>query len=108
MSLFLMHKARKVQVVLQVQQVQRVHPGCGLELRAYQVQVARGRADVPMPEQAADGVQVHPAFEQVGGKAVTQGVCAAHLHDARLVPGSLVDALHVVAAERLARAGVDK
>ena len=41
------------------------------KLWADEVQVARGGADVAVAQQTADGVQVHPAFEQVGRKTMT-------------------------------------
>ena len=36
-----------------------------------QMQVAHGGADVAVPQQALDGVQIHPGFEQVRGEAVS-------------------------------------
>ena len=81
------------------QQVQRVGVLGRAELRADQVQVAAGGADVAVAQQAADGVQVHAAFEQVRGEAVAQGVGAAALGDAGAVPGCLVGALQALDAD---------
>ena len=36
-----------------------------------QMQVAHGGAEVPMPEQALDGVQIDACFQQMGGETVT-------------------------------------
>jgi hypothetical protein len=41
-----------------------------------QMQVAHGGADMAVPEQALDGVQIDAGFQQVGGEAVAQGVDA--------------------------------
>jgi hypothetical protein len=70
------------------QQVQRINVLGRAELRADEVQVARRGADVAVARQAADGVRVHCAFEQMGDKAVSQGVSAPALGDVGAVAGA--------------------
>lgn len=41
------------------------------------MEIAHGRADVGVTEQALDGMDVDAGFEQVGGKGVPQRVDAA-------------------------------
>ena len=65
------------------------------------MQVAAGGLDMAMAQQPADGVQVHPGFQQVRREAVPQRVGAADLADSGIAPRGLVVALHARGAQRL-------
>ena len=52
------------------QQIQRVEFFGRVKLRADQVQIAPGGADMAVAQQFLDGEQVNPAFQKMGGKAV--------------------------------------
>jgi hypothetical protein len=64
----------------------------GAPARAGHVQVAPGRAQLGVAHQLADAVQVNAALQQVGGKAVPQGMDAPGLDAARSL-ASRVEAL---------------
>ena len=72
------------------------------------MQVACRGADVAVAQEAADGVQVYAALQQVRGKAVTQGVGAAHLHDAGVVARALIGTLQALHDQRCCAMGVGK
>ena len=94
------HVMAVIEAVLQPgqarQQVQRVNTLWRLELRGGQVHVAGGGGNVTVAQQAADSEQIHPAFKQMSGKAVAQGVGAAGFTDACAVARGLVGALQVL------------
>jgi len=52
------------------QQIQGIGLARRLELRADQVQMAAGGLNVMVPQQAADGVQMHAGYQQLRGEAV--------------------------------------
>ena len=57
------------------------------------MQVAPGRGDVAVAQELLDGVEVYAAFQEMGCKAVAQGMHAAGLGDARTHTGTAVGAL---------------
>ena len=69
------------------QQRQRLGLGAVGRIRARQMQVAHGGADVAVPEPLRQAVQVDPGFQQVRGVTVAQCVDAALLGDAGIGPG---------------------
>jgi hypothetical protein len=52
--------------------------------------VAHGRRNAVVPQQPLQGGQIGPCFQQVGGKAVAQGMDAARLGDPGAALGSIV------------------
>ncbi len=62
----------------------------------------------PWPSSLQDREQVHPTFEQVGGKAVAQGVDTSRLGDARTLARPLVGALGRLDIHGLGTAGIAK
>jgi hypothetical protein len=58
------------------------------------MEVAHGRADMTMAEQALDGVDIDTGLQQVGGEAMAQGVDAATAFDPGRRTGGLVAALN--------------
>ena len=61
------------------QQIQWVELFGRAKLGADEVQIASGGADMAVAQQFLNRKEVYPAFQQVGGKAVAQGVDAAAL-----------------------------
>lgn len=57
------------------------------------MQITTGGADVAVTEQSLDGIQIDPAFEQVGSKAMAQGMDATGLSKVRPRPRAVIGAL---------------
>ena len=59
-----------------------------------QMEVAHGGADMAVAEQALDGVDVDTGFEQMGGKAMAQGMDAAAVRNAGSLARRMVETAH--------------
>ena len=57
------------------------------------MKIAHGRTDMAVAEQALDGVDIDPGFQQMGGKSVAQGVNATTALNASGAAGGMVNAL---------------
>lgn len=57
------------------------------------MEVAHGRADMAMAEQALDGMNIDTGFQQMGGKTMAQGMDATTAFDSGRLSGGLIAAL---------------
>ena len=73
---------------------EQVERGAGRDRRVLrQLKVARGRTEVPVPEQPLNRVQVDACFEQMGREGVAERVKATGLGEARPQLRCLIRAL---------------